>query len=75
MIRLRTKTIAEDDQPRVIETKGWLAAEAVLDTEQGFKITVYLDSNGDFTIQMIGDPVIGRMDKASSGFLSGKWRK
>ena len=52
MIRCRTKTQAEDDRPVISERKELLAAETVLDTGEGFKITAYLDVNGDWSVRV-----------------------
>lgn len=52
MIRIRTKTLAEDDQPVIHELRGLTAAEAGLDTGEGFKIITYLDSNGDWSVRI-----------------------
>lgn len=54
MIRCRTKLAPEDSAPEVVERKELLAAEAVLDTGEGFKIVAYLDSNGDWSVRVYG---------------------
>jgi hypothetical protein len=75
MIRFATKFQREDEQPVRIARNDCLAAETVLDTGEGFKITVYLDSNGDFTIAYIGSPpgIFGGQINPT-GRIVGKWK-
>lgn len=52
MIRCRAKIQREDEPPQISERRELLAAETVLDTGEGFKVTTYLDSNGDWSVRI-----------------------
>jgi hypothetical protein len=70
MIRCRTKVQTEDEAPLVSERTHLLAAETVLDTGEGFKIIIYLDSNGDWSIKLDSTN-----PKQAELFHAGNWRR
>lgn len=49
-IRLAVKHQGEDEPVQQQEWYGQLAAEATLDAGDSFKVSFYLDSNGDYTM-------------------------
>jgi len=71
MLRFRVKSQAEDEPPRTLERQGQVAVEAVLDTGEGFKLTSYLDLNGDWSVR------IQSTDLPSAGqqiLYAGNWK-
>lgn len=77
MIAIRTKLLGPGEEvPVTAERTHQVAAEAVLDTGEGFKITVYLDSNGDYTITRDGPGrwMFGTERLPESDRITGRWK-